>query len=87
MPKPKRRDKFEVPEIDAIIGTLNGIVEKVPDSTLAGLTLLATCTAGMLDIYAQPNDNNPEGMADDPMDLRKWFVDQLMQTPLLEKKK
>lgn len=43
-------------------------------SALRGLSVVTSGLAMVLDVYAQPNDKNPQGMADDPQTLRAYFA-------------
>ncbi len=60
----------------------NGVIKKLGDvmndisgtSALDGLTTLAVAYAALLDIYAAPNPNNPQGMCDDKVAFRKHFA-------------
>ncbi len=70
-----------------IISDINSIVVKsAPGSALRGLTVTAQCFAALLDVYAQPNPGNSQGMCDDPQSLRKYFADIIVSTPRLQKK-
>jgi hypothetical protein len=70
-----------------IIADLNAIVAKHGHgSALRGLTITASCFAALLDIYAQPNEENPEGMCDDPAAFRRHFAEVITTTPILRKK-
>ena len=51
------------------------------ESAASGLTLTALAFAAVLDNYAAPNEENPEGMCDDPQELRQYFADILMMAP------
>jgi hypothetical protein len=71
-----------------IIADINAIVEKhARGSTLRGLTITASCFAALLDVYAQPNENNPEGMCDDPAAFRQHFVEIITTAPMLRLRK
>lgn len=83
--KQKRSGETTETTVKDVIAKLNSIVELKP-SALAGFSLLAGCTAALLDMYAMPNEGNPQGMCDNPADFRQWFCDQLTTTPVLEKK-
>lgn len=45
------------------------------DSAIEGLTRTAITFSFLLDIYAQPNAKNPEGMCDDPVAFRRMFAE------------
>lgn len=71
-----------------VVADLNGIVERVsPGSALFGIETLATACAAMLDVYAMPNENNPQGMCDDPHDFRDYFCSRIMGAPELKPKR
>lgn len=58
---------------------LNRILTQMsPESTLQGLEILAVAFTMLLDIYAAPNEGNMQGMADDPVEFRKYFCDLMM---------
>jgi hypothetical protein len=70
-----------------IIADLNAIVEACSHgSALRGLTVTASCFAALLDVYAQPNEQNPEGMCDDLQAFRHHFANVITTTPVLRKK-
>ena len=70
-----------------IIADLNAIVEaNSHGSALHGLTVTASCFAALLDVYAQPNEENTQGMCDDPQAFRRHFADLIISTPMLRKK-
>jgi hypothetical protein len=74
-------------EAAKIIKELGGIVERASGGgALRGLTAVTGCFAGLLDVYAQPNEVNPAGMCDDPVAFRKHFAEILVTTPVLRKK-
>ncbi len=47
------------------------------DSALHGLEVVTAAFALVLDTYANPNPENPEGMCDDPAAFRQYFADIL----------
>jgi len=70
-----------------IIAEINAIVEaNSHGSALRGLTVTASCFAALLDVYAQPNEENPQGMCDDPHAFRQHFAELIVSTPMLRKK-
>jgi hypothetical protein len=74
-------------ELKRCILELNNVVGKhSKGSVLRGLDVLSAAFAGMLDMYAQPNEENPEGMCDDHVAFRHIYADAIMQYPLLERK-
>ena len=56
------------------------------DSALEGLTRTAQIFSLLLDIYARPNAENPDGMCDDPAAFRRHFA-EIIATGLLPKEK
>lgn len=70
-----------------IIADINAIVEaNSHGSALRGLTVTASCFAALLDVYAQPNENNPRGMCDNPQAFRRHFAEIIATSPMLRKK-
>jgi hypothetical protein len=79
--------KFSPKQVHRSILHINKIVEREsPQSAYAGLVLAATALAGLLDVYAQPNDKNPQGMTDDPREFRQHFAQMIQTLPILKKK-
>lgn len=73
-------------EMERCIKEIGKVVEKHSmGSALRGLDVTAAGFAGLCDIYAQPNADNPEGMCDDPIAFRKRFADFIANLPTLEK--
>jgi len=86
MSKPRQR-KFTRPEVEAAMQKLFKMVEDAAgNSAFEGIRFLCICFAGMLDVYAQPNPNNPQGMVDDPAQLRAIAAQIIIDTPTLRKK-
>ena len=74
-------------EMESAILQLNKIaMRESKKSALRGLTVVTCALAGLLDIYAQPNDENDQGMCDDPVAFRKHFAEILVEAPILKKK-
>jgi len=64
------------------VKSLAQIMEHVdPDSSLNGLTVIAMGFSSLLQIYALPNANNPEGMCDDPVAFRRHFAEIVAAHP------
>lgn len=51
------------------------------ESAISGLTLTAMAFAAVLDNYAAPNEENPQGMCDDSAEFRQYFADIIVCTP------
>jgi hypothetical protein len=56
-------------------------------SALQGLTVLAGGFAVLLDMYAAPNPENPEGMCDDWFKFRNHFAEIMLAAPRATPKK
>lgn len=79
--------KFTQKQVVRSLLHVNQIVEREsPTSAYEGLVLAAHAFAGLLDVYAQPNAENSEGMCDDPRELRKHFAEMIANGPILKKK-
>ena len=78
---------FTEAQLQRSILQINEIVEREsPASALHGLILAAHAFAGLLDVYAQPNEDNPQGMCDDPAAFRTHFAEIIVAAPTLKKK-
>lgn len=74
-------------ELKRCILELNNVVGKhSKGSVLRGLNVLSAAFAGMLDMYSQPNAENPEGMCDDYIAFRRIYADAMMQYPFRQAK-
>jgi hypothetical protein len=51
---------------------------------LLGLEVVTRAFAALLDIYAAPNAENPQGMCDDRLAFRRHFADLLVSAPALK---
>lgn len=67
--------KKAIAALNEIMGTFSS------ESAVVGLTGLAVACAVLLDNYSQPNDENPEGMCDDPQAFRRWFTNIIETSP------
>jgi hypothetical protein len=73
-------------EFKAALAKINNIVtEYGQDSTMFGLETVAIAFAALLDVYAKPNEINPEGMCDDPVAFREHFCGLIMSAGKLPK--
>jgi hypothetical protein len=67
---------IKLKQFQGVIRKLNDVVEKAsPDSALEGLRTVAAAFGCLLDVYASPNPNNPDGMCDDKVAFRKMFAE------------
>jgi hypothetical protein len=74
-------------ELNDTIVELNRIVTAHSQGSAArGLEILTAAFAALLDCYALPNEQNPEGMCSDPVAFRKHFALNLTEYPPLQKK-
>jgi hypothetical protein len=63
-------------ELEAFVLDLNELMGSVSrGSTYRGLTMIAGGFAMLLETYAKPNAENPEGMCDDVPAFRRHFAD------------
>jgi hypothetical protein len=70
----KKRDK----KLERVVVGLNALVEVFgKEGALRGLQAVAVGFGILLDTYARPNPNNPEGMCDSAADFRKYFAEIL----------
>jgi hypothetical protein len=68
--------RFSQKKLKALVVQLNEIVAATgQDSAMDGLLVVSYAFAALLDAYALPNANNPDGMCDDPNAFRKVFAD------------
>lgn len=82
-----KRVKVTERELRKAIVELNNVVSKhSKGSALRGLDITAAAFACVLDIYSHPNENNPEGMCDDPIAFRKIFADFIVTGPPIHEK-
>jgi hypothetical protein len=68
------------PELKEVCGELNGLVRRLSgesESALAGLEALARAFGILVNAYALPNEENAEGMCDDPAALRHHIASYL----------
>lgn len=66
-------------ELEIVVNKLHATIYEIDtESALEGLTLLTLAFGVILDIYAMPNENNPEGMCDSKEDFRKYFANILV---------
>ena len=76
------RIKVTEKELKQAIIELNRVVIKhCKGSALRGLDVTSAAFACVLDIYSHPNEENPEGMCDDPIAFRKIFADFIVSGP------
>jgi hypothetical protein len=62
-------------QFEEAMGDLNELVEKYgAESAMYGLTTVATVFAALLDVYAMPNPDNPQGMCEDKAAFRAHFA-------------
>ena len=79
------RCQFPKAARDAIL-SLNEIVQRAdPNSALSGLTLTAMAFSALLQTYALPNANCPEGMCDNPDAFRRHFAEIVARGPVKAK--
>jgi hypothetical protein len=77
-----KRAKVTERELKQAIIELNRVVAKhCKGSALRGLDITAAAFACVLDIYSHPNEENPEGMCDDPIAFRKIFAEFIVTGP------
>ena len=57
------------------------------NSALRGLGVTSAAFACVLDLYSHPNEENPEGMCDDPIAFRKIFADFIVTGPPIHEQK
>lgn len=76
MKKAKRTRRSAAQGINEVYLSLASVVERAdPNSALIGLTLVASAFSLLLQTYALPNANNPEGMCDSPDLFRRHFAE------------
>lgn len=81
-PTGNSRGGISTEKFQRIVSDLNRTIETAsPDSAAFGFEVLAGACAALLDIYAMPNENNTQGMCDDPHDFRDWFCSRIMGAP------
>lgn len=69
-------------ELKQTIIELNRVVGKhCKGSAMRGLDITAAAFACVLDIYSHPNEENPEGMCDDPIAFRKIYAEFIVNGP------
>lgn len=69
-------------EIKKAVLELNNVVTgHSQGSVMRGLEVTAAAFAAVMDIYANPNEVNPEGMCDDPQAFRQHFSDLILSFP------
>jgi len=69
-------------DLQLAVKDLNTLVARAgKGSVLDGLTVLAIALAVLLDRYALPNPENPEGMCYDPVAFRRDFAGVMVHTP------
>lgn len=77
-----KRVKVTETELKQAIVQLNKVVGKhSKGSALRGLDITAAAFACVLDLYSHPNEENPEGMCDDPIAFRQIFADFIVNGP------
>lgn len=63
-------------DIESSFFALGKVAEKVSGgSALHSLEVVSFAFAALLDVYAKPNANNPQGMCDDPRAFRRHFAE------------
>jgi hypothetical protein len=70
----EKRFKKLVLKLGAIVS------EADPESAMKGLTIVAGAFGCLLDIYAKPNPENPQGMSNDPRAFRRHFADIIAES-------
>jgi hypothetical protein len=64
-----------LPAFEKLINDLGGLVDSAhPESAMLALETTAAAFGCLLDIYAAPNPENPQGMCDDKVLFRKHFA-------------
>jgi hypothetical protein len=67
---------ISIDQFKQVVADVGRIVDAVdPDSALYSLEVVATAFSALLQIYALPNANSPEGMCDDPETFRRYFAE------------